>query len=112
MLDDGLIDCEAVVAPLSNHFCLTAVGLLVEDRVLLSEAEAEAADLLPLTAFFFSCFRGLEAVIDEFLVEPPRLDSLSPLLPFEAAAGRGGEEGVLGMVEAEGVEDPVEDISE
>ena len=89
---------------------MTAVGLLVEDRVL-SEA-AEAADLLPLTAFFFSCFKGFEAVREEFL--ETRLDSLSPLLPFEAVAGagNGGEEGVLGMVEAEGVEEPVEDISE
>ena len=98
----------------SNHFCLTAEGLLgvvvvgVEDGV-------SAADLLPLTLLAF-CFFSVEAETADFPLETvrllTRLDSLSPLLPLATGIGNvgaGGDEGVLGV--AEGVEEPVEEMS-
>jgi hypothetical protein len=121
LLDDGLIDCEAVVAPLSNHFCLTAEGAgLLGVVVGVEDGVSEAADLLPLTLLAFCFFSEgceaeadfLEAVMELFRLLT-RLDSLSPLLPLVLATGcnvgAGGDEGVWGV--AEGVEEPVEERS-
>ena len=86
----------------------------VEDGV------SEAADLLPLTLLAFCFFSEgceaeadfLEAVMELFRLLT-RLDSLSPLLPLVLATGcnvgAGGDEGVWGV--AEGVEEPVEEMS-
>ena len=120
LLDDGLRYCEAVVAPLSNHFCLTAEGAgLLGVVVGVEDGVSEAADLLPLTLLAFCFFSEgceaeadfLEAVMELFRLLT-RLDSLSPLLPLVLATGNvgaGGDEGVLGV--AEGVEEPVEEMS-
>lgn len=103
----------------SNHFCLTAEGGLLGVVVVGVEDGVSAADLLPLTLLAF-CFFSVEAeadfpletVMEELFRLLTRLDSLSPLLPLVLATGNvgaGGDEGVLGV--AEGVEEPVEEMS-
>jgi hypothetical protein len=69
-----------------------------EDVVEVEVAIATATALLPLlTAFSFSAFLLAGTLREE------RLDSttVSPLLPLEAGSTLCGDEGVLGVVEAE-----------